>query len=138
MKIRQGGFTLLEAMVAIIILSTTMFAIYSWVNVSIQTLVRAESVLEQELLIEELLEELRMTNLDKLREGSVASGHLSLHWSAIPNESRSSFNDQGARGLYDHTLYDISIDVVRSNEFVAGHVTRIVTSERVRDPIFEL
>ena len=41
-SVNQSGFTLLEAMVAIVVLSMSLFASYSWIDVSVQSLARSE------------------------------------------------------------------------------------------------
>lgn len=138
MKNKERGFTLIEAMVAIIILSSSLFATFSWVNVGIETLVRAENTLEQEVLIDELIEQLYVTNLSDVRKGRLERGVLVLEWQASPVDSRSGVNNRGVRGLYDHTLHELKIDVLRGGNKVGSHRTRMVTSRRVRNPQFEL
>ena len=58
MESRQQGFTLIEAVVALLILTMAMTAAFSWVNVSIATLLRSDEILTRHLLVNQLLEEL--------------------------------------------------------------------------------
>ena len=62
-SVNQRGFTLLEAMVAIVVLSMSLFASYSWIDVSTQSLVRSERILSQEWLVAEFLERMAIVDL---------------------------------------------------------------------------
>ena len=134
MRNSQSGFTLVEAMVSIVILTMSLVATYSWVNVSIQMLLRSDEVMTQELLIGNLTEELELIDLDQVNRGAMSLEDLRLEWEAIPLESKSGVNNRGMIGYYDHTLYDVEINVFRSAMPVAAYVVRRVTSRRVRDP----
>ncbi|MBO6556853.1 MAG: prepilin-type N-terminal cleavage/methylation domain-containing protein [Pseudomonadales bacterium] len=128
------GFTLLEAMVAVVVMTMGLFATYSWINVNIQSLIRAEQVVDQEILIEELIEELLLTDFSEVDSGEVQSGFQSVRWSAGMVEKRSGVNARGIVGLYDHRLYEIRIDVYSNGVQVGEHFVRLVNSEQVREP----
>ena len=70
----QAGFTLLEAMVAIIVLSMSLFASYSWIDVSVQSLVRSEQMFAQELLLNEFSERLAIVEIQDVRRGDMKIG----------------------------------------------------------------
>jgi len=131
---RNLGFTLLEAMIAIVVVTMGLFATYSWVNVNIQSLVRAEQVVEQEILIEELIEELLVTDLSRIDSGQTETGAQSLRWTAEPIERRSGVNSIGIVGLYDHTLYEVRVAIYSDNIQVGEYSTRLVDSKQVRQP----
>lgn len=128
------GFTLLEAMVAIVVLTMGMFAMYSWVNVNILSLARTEQIVAQEILIEELIEELLITDLATISDGEVQANGQSIKWSAEVVERRGGVNTRGIVGLYDHTLYEVNIEIFSARRLVAEHTTRLVSSEQVRQP----
>lgn len=125
-------------MVAIVILTMTLIASYSWINISIQMLIRVDEVMSQELLLDELLEEIYLTDLDTTRSGQLSRGGLSATWEARPIESKSSRNLRDRIGFYDHTLYGIEISVSSETAEIGAWTTRRVTSRRVRDPSIEL
>lgn len=137
MKNEQRGFTLVEAMVAIMILTMSLFAVYGWANVSIQMLVRSDEVLTQELMLKELSEQLSIINLKAQPSGEIALHDLQANWIATPVESASGRNNIGTIGYYDHTLYQIDIEVMHGRQIVATYVTRKVESIRTRDPVIE-
>ena len=134
----QAGFTLLEAMVAIIVLSTSLFASYSWIDVSVQSLVRSEQIFVQEMLINELLERLAIVEFEEVDGGDIQIGKYTLVWSAEPVEIRKGVTKTGFEGLYEHTLFDVDVGVVLGGQLVAEHETRFVATKQVREPRYEL
>jgi prepilin-type N-terminal cleavage/methylation domain-containing protein len=135
---RQRGFTLLEAMVATVVLTMSLFATYSWVDVSIQMLIRSDEVMTQELLVSDFLEELDLIDLQKTQDGTLAREDLRLEWLATPIETKSGVNNRGIRGYWDHTLYRVEISIYRSSQLIASFDTRQVSSDQVREPRYEL
>ncbi|MBO6658535.1 MAG: prepilin-type N-terminal cleavage/methylation domain-containing protein [Pseudomonadales bacterium] len=131
------GFTLLEAMVAIVILTTAMFATYSWVNVSVQMLIRADEVMTQEILLDELVNRLHLIDLERERSGELSLDGLVAEWHAQPLLSREGKNTRGFTGYYDHHLHVVDILVKRNDQKVAEYSTRLGTYHRVREPRLE-
>lgn len=137
MKKRQTGFTLLEAMVSIVILSMSSFAIYSWVSISVEMLIRSDEVLAQEQLVTEAIERLKHTDMDVQKRGEFSSGELILSWRAEELEKKESRNNADFIGYHDLTLYNIRIAVTKNENLVAQYETRHLVSRRVRDPEYE-
>ncbi|MBO6702761.1 MAG: prepilin-type N-terminal cleavage/methylation domain-containing protein [Pseudomonadales bacterium] len=133
MKTNQLGFTLLEAMVAIVILSMSLFATYSWINVSIQTLQRSSEVLTEEVLINEVLDRL-VIHGDQDVGGRLYKGDQSLEWEKILVEKKQGKNNIGSTSFHDHTLYDIKITLKKDQRKTVVHQTRLVESVQVREP----
>ncbi len=130
----QTGFTLVEAMAAIVILTMSLFATYSWINVSIETLIRSDQVLVQELMVADLIDEIDSVNLDERRSGELQRDDYELSWDARLREKKSGKNNLGTQGFYDHTFYDVHIQITRRDQLIAEYVTRKVESELVRFP----
>ena len=137
MKFRQTGFTLLESMAAIVILTMGLLATYGWIDISVRSLVKVNEVTAQELIISEFLENLSITNLETTRQGRVMFKERTLEWKARPIETKSGVNNIGFVGLYDHTLYNIDITLKNSGRPVGHFSTRYVTTRRVREPRYE-
>ena len=138
MRPRQSGFTLLESIVAIVILSMGLLATYSWVSVSIDALVRSGEVFSQEALASEALAQLENVDLENQQTGVIEQGDLQVVWEATPVEKKSGVNSAGYTSLYDHTLFDVTFDVRKGNRLLARYQTKAVSSDQVRTPQFEL
>ena len=133
----ESGFTLLEAMTAIVILSMGMLAAYSWINLSIDSIVRSSEVFSQEALISEALQDVKSSNLNVTKDGTLQHGDLQVEWQVVPLETRSGVNNVGFVGLYDHTLHELSIEILNGGKPVGLYTSRVVSSDRVRNPRLE-
>ena len=133
----QAGFTLLEAMVAIIVLSMSLFASYSWIDVSVQSLVRSEQVFAQEMLVNEFSGRLAIVDLQDVQRGDMQIGEYTVFWSAEALETGDGVTLWGSEGLYNHTLYNVEVGVRQRGQLVAEHKTRLVSTKQVRQPRYE-
>ena len=136
---RRTGFALIEAIVAIAVLSMTLLAAYGWINVSIEMLVKSDDMVTQELAIDRLTDQLRHHDFGQSTGGSFQYENLEFEWQAhLLEPIRPGKNMLGRTGLFDHGLYLVDINVSRLSHQIASYSVRIVHSERVREPRFEL
>ena len=133
----QKGFTLLEAMVAIIVLSMSLFASYSWIDVSVQSLARSDQIFSQELLVSEFLERMAIVDLRSVQRGNMKLGEFELDWSAQPLEIREGRTKTGYEGLYRHSLFNVEVSVLHRGQLVSEFRTRFVASKQIREPRYE-
>ena len=138
MESRQRGFTLIEAVVALLILTMAMTAAFSWVNVSIATLLRSDEILTRHLLVNQLLEELPRIDFEQEQAGEIRGDGLNLRWEAHEMLSASGVNNLGELGYHDHFLYRVGIRVYRGDMLIAEYETRALNSRLVRQPEVEL
>jgi general secretion pathway protein I len=108
--VHAAGFSLLEAIVALVIVTTTLTALFTWINTDLISLRRAEAVVASTVVMEEVQRQLRVENLGDASSGSFAAGDYTVTWRAAPVESTvPGRRSRGAIGLYDHTLYDVDV-----------------------------
>lgn len=104
------GFTLLEAIVALVLLTTAGLALFSWINNgfdSLQRIERANAISTAEI---NALEFMRNVNPAARPEGNVRLGDVALTWRALPiSEPRSNRGDTGDPGVFIVTLYETEI-----------------------------
>ena len=79
---RQTGFALIEAIVAIAVLSMTLLAAYGWINVSIEMLVKSDDVVTQELAINRLTDRLKRHDFSQSSAGNYQYENLEFEWQA--------------------------------------------------------
>jgi hypothetical protein len=134
---RVGGFTLVEAIVALVVLSMSLMATYGWIQLSAEILIRTDEVNSQEVGLSLLVEELQGTDFSEQTVGEYEYGELWFNWVAEPyEETRPGRTGLGLESAYDHTLYVISIVVLRDVTLVASYRLRLVNSALVRPPQF--
>ena len=132
---RVGGFTLIEAIVALVVLSMSLMATYGWIQLSAEMLIKTDEVNSQQLGLDLLVDELQSTDFSKQTGGEYEYGQLRFNWVAEPyEETRQGRNGMGLKSAYDHTLYVIFIEVFKDVTLVANYRLRRVNSVLVRPP----
>ena len=131
---RQSGFSLLEAMVAITVLTSVSFAVFSWINQSARVLMRSESVMAQELLVSDLLTELDLIDLRTVTEGDMERDGIRLHWQSGIVNTRQGKTRAGGTGFYDHSLNEVKVFVYRDDLQVDDFRVYVVSSVLARQP----
>lgn len=111
---RQSGFTLLEAIVAMVIMATALLALYSWLSTSMLALNRAQA---QTLALEDA--RIAMAVLDDLNPFVEPTGErriepLSVRWRSEPlTERRPGLSQVGFPTQFDFILYRVDVEVWR-------------------------
>lgn len=107
---RQAGFTLLEAIVALVIFSMGALALYSWLGVNIKTLLRVQERREVAALTSSALDSLRFVNPMETPRGRREIGHLVMEWVAKPVEpTRNAVTQVGRPTIFRVGLYSLDV-----------------------------
>ena len=133
---RVGGFTLVEAIVALVVLSMSLMATYGWIQLSAEMLIKTDEVSSQEVGINLLVEKLQVADFYQQTAGEYEYEQLLFKWVAEPyEETRPGRTGIGLEAAWDHRLYVISITVFRDVTLVANYRLRLVNSVLARPPI---
>lgn len=107
---RSAGFTLLEAIVALVIFSMGVLALYSWLGVNIKTLSRVQERREVEALTSSAIDALRLVNPMENPRGRREIGQLVLQWDSKPVEpTRNAVNQTGLPTIFQVGLYSLDV-----------------------------
>jgi general secretion pathway protein I len=105
---RQHGFTLMEAIVALVLIATTGMALFSWVNSNILTLQRVQAVNAQEAATVNALQYLHNVNPMATPEGKATLGAYTLNWTSEQlAEPRDTAGYPTGNGLYQIAIYQM-------------------------------
>lgn len=130
---RAAGFTLLEAIVAMVVFAIGALALYQWQATSLDALARVESQARRLEVGEDALQVLRGINPMAEPEGERPLGDYVLRWQADPVEPRrTGLSQAGYASLFDLALYRVDAWVVADGVEVARLQTRLVGYEQVR------
>jgi len=113
---RSAGFTLIEAMVAMVIIGGAGMALFTWVNASIVALRRVEDVNARSAATANAIEYMQSVNPMLKPEGQVSLGAYQLSWKAQPQTPITN----GAAPLmstsqFQLALYDTQVKAMRSD-----------------------
>lgn len=133
MRSKQAGFTLLEAIVAMVIFSLGAFALYGWLSTNLITLERVIDRREAEASVRSALDMVRRVNPMEEPRGERAVGTLEVQWEATPVEPpRPSVSQIGMPTLFEVGLYTLDVRVSRDGEEVDRFQVRQAGHRQVR------
>lgn len=112
----QRGFTLIEAIVALVLISSTGMALFAWINSNIITLNRVQEQNAENAAAQNALEYIRIINPMKSPQGQAKLGTYNLTWQATPLlEPRDGTGYPTGNSLYQLALYQTKVDVKKSD-----------------------
>ena len=115
--ISQAGFTLLEAIVAMVLIGSAGLALFSWINVSIMALSRIHDVNARSEATANIIEYMDRVNPMLTPEGNVPLGAYSIRWrsKATSNVTEGVGYPRGP-SLYQLALYDTTVSVMTGGD----------------------
>lgn len=130
---RAAGFTLLEAIVAMVVFATGALALYQWQATSLSALSRVEAQSRRLDVARDAVEALRSVNPMAEPEGERELGDYTLYWEADPLEPRrTGLSQAGYASLFDVALYRVEAWVVAGGTELTRFEMRLVGYEQVR------
>jgi len=112
MKTPQRGFTLLEAIVAMVLIAGAGMAIFSWINTNIMTLNRVQDVNARTEATANIVAYMSAVNPMLLPEGKADLGAYHLRWKAEPVTAiQDGANYPQGISLYQLALYQTTVNV---------------------------
>ncbi|WP_331351937.1 PulJ/GspJ family protein [Cellvibrio sp. UBA7671] len=130
---RISGFTLVEAMVALVIFSAAAMGIYSWINTNLISLNRLAAVAESEFVVDSAVERLKLVDLRNEAEGVFDVSGYDVHWRASLVEPwKPGRTPRGVISLYDLALFEISLELIKDERSVGAYEFRQVSWYKAR------
>lgn len=132
---RERGFTLLEAMVALVIFSLAAMGIYGWVNANLISLNRLADLAANEQVLNSAVERLRIVNMSEETEGAFNVDEYNVQWRAdLVEPWHNGVTAAGAITIYDLALYEVKLVFVKDGR-ERGHFSyRNTVYKQVRQP----
>lgn len=134
-KHRQWGVSLLEAIVALAILSAAGLALFAAMNQSVQMVARAEQARLQDAAMRDALGWAELINPMEQRQGVRTLGGYEVRWNSDPIEpERDGSNGYMRPGLYRIGLYRVNVQIWRSGRLQGELTIRRAGWKQVRKP----
>ncbi len=127
------GFTLLEAIVALVVFSMGALALYGWLSTNVIALERVRERQEQEVVAQSALDLVRRLNPMLAPSGQRSIGDLVVSWTAKPLEPpKAGVMQSGGKGIFDVGLYLLDVRVQRDGTQVHAFEVRQIGWRKVR------
>ena len=124
---RSAGFTLLEAIVALVIFSLGAVALYGWLATNIHALDRVQASRERSALMTAALDAVRRVNPMQDATGSREAGEFRIEWaSRAVAPPRRAVTQVGVATPFLVGLYDLHVRVMRDGREVDAFDVRQV------------
>jgi general secretion pathway protein I len=133
MNRRPHGFTLLEAIVALVIFSMTAIALYGWQSNNLITIQRAEAHARNNALVRSALGVLAQVNPMLTPAGERPMGELTVQWTAKPVQPvKPGVSGLGVASIFDLGLYLLDVQVLDRGKVLTTFEVRQVGYKQVR------
>ncbi|NOS89271.1 MAG: prepilin-type N-terminal cleavage/methylation domain-containing protein [Methylococcaceae bacterium] len=124
---RQTGFTLLEAIVALVLLSTTGMALFSWINTTLSGLNHALDSSQKTHYRHNALALMQQVNPALADKGTLNSPDFTLNWQATPiTPPTPELDVNGTEQPALLRLYNTKVSILREGQVVDEFSLRLV------------
>jgi len=131
----MGGFTLLEAIVALVVFTIGAMALYGWLSTNIISLNRIRERQQVEAAVLSAIDMIRRTNPMQIPTAQREAGNLRVVWTSVPVEPvRPNAHRDGSPGIFMVGLYDAQVRVLRDGRELRAFRVRQVGWKQVRNP----
>ena len=129
-----AGFTLLEAIVALVVFTVGALALYGWLSTNMITLSRIRDRQQVEEAMHSALDMVRRTNPMETPSGQRQAGNLLVSWVSVPIQpARPNVTRSGEAGIFSVGLYDATVRVLRDGQELDVFHVRQVGWKQVRE-----
>ncbi len=134
----SAGFTLVEAMVALVILSLSLTGLFGLINTDLISLRRAEAVVASQNTLREAIRQVQLVRLSDGASGRFELNGYECAWQArLVEPIRSGRGMMGRVGLYDHGLYAVDMSLFSDARPLGTWTVRVAQYKQARELVFE-
>lgn len=135
---KARGFTLIEAIVALVVFSMAAIGIYGWINSNLITLNRIAEVAASEQVLNSAIERLKLVDMSRETQGAFQVDEYMVNWQAdLLEPIKQGTLETGKLALYDLGLYKVSLSFTKNTRLVGGYEYRRVGYKKMRIPKIE-
>jgi general secretion pathway protein I len=132
---KQRGFTLLEAIVSLVLIASTGMALFSWINTNLISLHRIQQTQEHRDAVRNALAFVKTLNPLESPKGEETVGIYTFQWHSEAIEPpKDVIGSSGAVGLFQIGLYAVEVEISQENEILTKVTVRQVGYKQVREP----
>jgi hypothetical protein len=121
----SGGFSLVEAIVALIVLSLVFTAVWGWFGTALTSTTRIEQALSLPEVFTQSMVNIELEPLQKKRSGEIHVGKYLVSWNATP-ERVSNKEIYRRQPAWIVTLFKVQAQIMRNGREVSSFTTKVV------------
>lgn len=127
------GFTLLEAIVALVVFTMGALALYGWLSTNVITLNRIRDRQQVEAAVHSALDMVRRTNPMEVPGGKRQLNGLEVSWvSTLVEPAKPNVDQSGSPGIFSVGLYDTHVRLSRDGRELRDFRVRQVGWKQLR------
>lgn len=136
---KTKGFTLLEAIVAMVIISVLSMSLYGWLNVSYVSSTRAVNTLEKSDVLKSAQAFMQAVNPMEQPKGVYQIGDYFIRWSSEPITNVTPAYVNSRPSLFDVALFEVKVDLLKGTTDSEGvlqgsYTLELIGHHRAREP----
>ncbi|OQW93346.1 MAG: hypothetical protein BWK79_11635 [Beggiatoa sp. IS2] len=132
---RSLGFTLLEAIVALVLITTSGMALLNWINTNLLALEHVQQAQQRHMATRNALAFMETVNPLEKPNGEMIFDDYTIKWETtaveLPKDGINAFGDVG---FFQIGLYDTQVEVDSVDKMLARFTLRQVGYKQVREP----
>jgi len=121
-KRKQAGFTLLESLVALVIITTVFAFVWEWFGAAVLTTDKVNDSVALPIVFTEFKHRLRLENLENKRDGEYTLSGYRVRWNATVKR-QSSDEAYRRQPQWRVVLFEVNAQVMRNNKVVRSFST---------------
>lgn len=132
---KQRGFTLLETIIALVLISSVGMALLSWVHNNILNLQQVRNANERNQAIRNTLSFMDTINPSLTPSGEHQLGMFFIRWQAtLVDGPKDGVTLEGKIGYFQLALFDNNITILKDDQILTQFTLRQVGYQQVRTP----
>jgi len=121
----KRGFSLIEAIVALVVLSLVFTSVWGWFGTAASSTERIESAVSMPEVFSQFIVNLELESLEEVRDGQFVVGDYLVNWTSVPQ--RQSNNETYRRQpKWIVTLFAVQAEVSRNGKIISSFSTKAV------------
>jgi general secretion pathway protein I len=132
---RQSGFSLIEALAALVLIASVGMALYGWINSNLITLQRVKHHADKAVVVRNVLAWFKQLNPMEQPSGTTEIAGWRVEWDSRElRPPTDNVGHPGGIGLFQVALYDVRVRIGYPGENLEELALRQVGYRQVRQP----
>ena len=125
MQVNKQGFSLVEAIVALVVLSLVFTSVWGWFGTAAKSTDKIDSAVAMPEVFSQFLVQLELEPLKEVQQGQFVVGDYLINWSSKPSRQSGQENYR-RQPAWIVTLFSVQGDIFKNNQLISSFDTKTV------------